>query len=162
MIACARAIAEEVALRCDATWQEVVGDGRSTWACRARVHIVGVLRDTLGMSFPEIARVMHRVCHSSAHSMYRTRWLKVSKEARDDFVRSLETVKAHERRRATISNPHYGAGGSGIQRETPEREADEGSSRLLHGEAGVEEDQSLAHRKHKRSVIWESMANHRA
>lgn len=167
MIACALSVAEEVATRFQVTWAEIVGSGRMPWVCKARVHVVGVLRDSLHLSFPEIAMVMRRLCHTSAFSMYHNRWVKMSKEERDAFIRSLETIAAYERGRHGTPDQDDGGSGAGIQPQESAGYARRKRSVFL-GEASKEQIAAIAagtvsRRNRKRpSVIWESMANHRA
>lgn len=118
MLDFAMAVAHEIAQRNHTTWDEVVGRSRMSWITNARREIAGVLYECMGMSFPEIARVMQRKCHSSAFSEHRV-YMKRSKEARDTFQDSLRTLVHYREQRAGLTDSDIPPDSGGIQPAQP-------------------------------------------
>jgi len=128
-------IALTIAEKCGVTWDDIVSREKTRFIFQARRHVAGILYDVLGLSYPEIARLMSRVNHSTAYSLA-IQYRKLPKEHREAFENSIPELKAWKQTHALIhpttkpvrnveypsrpDSPDLG-GGSGVLPQEPRR-----------------------------------------
>ena len=96
-----QSIALTIAEKCGVTWDEIVSREKTRFIYQARRHVAGILYDILGLSYPEIARLMSRVNHSTAHSLA-AQYRKLPKEHREAFENSIPELAAWKQTHALI------------------------------------------------------------
>lgn len=93
-----------VCARYDVEFQDVVGPYRMRNVVMAKEAIVGVLRDLVQMSYPEIARQLGRHHHSFCQTAYQ-RWSRWPESERQEIVRHVIDAIARERQEVAQHGP---------------------------------------------------------
>lgn len=96
-----QSIALTIAEKCGCTWQDIICQERTRSFITARRHVAGILYDILGLSYPEIARLMNRKGHGSAF-YHALQYRKLKQEHREAFENSIPELAAWKQTHALI------------------------------------------------------------